>query len=847
MIRLALRSTLAKKRRVFSTALSVMLGVAFLAGTLVFTDTIGRTFDDLFAGIYAETDAYVRAQSEIELEWGSQRDRMPESVVSTILAVPGVADAQPFVGGYAQIVGADGDVIGNPGRGAPTFGFSDVAGTLNPWQLTEGGRPPQAGEVVIDQGSADAGDLRPGTTVTVLTQTGPHDFILVGTARFGSVDSPGGASVAIFDLATAQQVLLGGVDEIDAVMIDAELGVSESALASRVDDALPSDLEVLTGTQITEETQADMREALSFLSTFLLVFAAIGLVVACFTIFNTFQIIVTQRRQEMALLRSVGATSRQVLWAQLLEAAIIGVVASAIGLVAGVVVADGLKRMMEKFDIDIPAGGTVLQARTAVIAMIVGTIVTIGSAVLPSVRASRVPPLAAIRDNATQAGAPQVRRGLVLGGVLSILGVASFVTGLSGAGILWVGVGTLLSFLGVFTFAPLIARPAARALGAPAARAVGVTGQIARENAMRNPKRTARTGGALMVGVALVVAITMIAATAKDWTRDVFGDQFTGDYVVSTDTSGFGGLSPEVAARLNQLPEVAAAAGIRVGSAHDLGEGGDTGYVAVDPSTAGDVFDIGMIEGSIEALKPDGVLVEDDEAGDRRLTVGDTIEFGFLNGVTQTLTVQGIYTEDDLAGPFVVSHALHERTGVDQFDFSVYVATASGFDNADSEIAIANISDDYPNADLQSRSEYIEDQASQVDQIVNLMYGLLALAIVIALVSIANSVSLSIHERTHELGLVRAVGMTKHQTASVVRWEAVIVALLGTGLGALLGILFGWAISVTLREDGITRFTVPVFAIAVIVAIGVGGGVLASLRPSWRAAHLDVLRAITTE
>ena len=687
-----------------------------------------------------------------------------------------------------------------------------------------------------------------GDTITVLTQTGPHDFMLVGTARFGSVDSPGGASVAIFDLATAQQVLLGGTDEIDAVMIDAERGISESELANRVDAALPAGLEVLTGTQITEETQADMREAFSFFSTFLLVFAAIGLVVACFTIYNTFQIIVTQRRQEMALLRSIGATRRQVLWAQLLEAAIIGVIASAIGLVAGLVVAGGLKQMMERFGIDIPAGGTVLQARTAVVAMIVGTIVTIGSAVLPSVRASRVPPLAAIRDSAAQAGAPEVWRGLVLGGVLSALGVASFVAGLSGAGILWVGLGILLSFVGVFTFGPLIARPAARALGAPAARAAGVTGQLARENAMRNPKRTARTGGALMVGVSLVVAITMIAATAKDWTRDVFGSQFTGDYVVSTDTAGFGGLSPEVAERLNQLPEVAAAAGIRVGAVHDLSRGGDTGYVAVDPSTAGDVFDIGMVEGSVEALEPDGILVDDDEAGDRHLTVGDTIEFGLLNGVSQTLTVQGIYTDDDLAGPFVVSHALHERTGVDQFD-SVGLRRLSfrSRQRPTPRRRSPTSATDYPNAELQSRSEYIDDQAAQVDQIVNLMYGLLALAIVIALVSIANSVSLSVHERTRELGLVRAVGMTRQQTASAVRWEAAIVALLGTGLGALLGILFGWAISVTLRDDGVATFTVPVIAVAVIVAIGVAGGVVAAWRPSWRAAHLDVLRAITTE
>jgi putative ABC transport system permease protein len=848
MFKLALKSTLANKRRLVGTALSVLLGVAFLAGTLVFTDTIRRTFDDLFAGIYDDTDSFVRAEANVELDFvGTQRGRMPGSVVATVDAVPGVADAQALVGGYAQIVGADGKALGNPGRGAPTLGMSYVAGALSPWELTEGSRAPRSGELVIDRASADAGSLDVGDTVTVLTQTGPHRLTLVGTARFGSVDSPGGASVAIFDLATAQDVLLGGVDEIDSVMVDAEAGISEEQLTSRIEAVLPAGIEALTGTQITEETQDLMREGLSFVNTFLLVFAAIGLVVACFTIYNTFQIIVTQRRREMALLRSVGATRRQLVWSQLLEAVFVGLTASIIGLGAGILVAGGLKTMMEGFGFDIPAGGIAFQPRTAVVAITVGTVVTVCAAVFPSLRSSRVPPLAAIRDTLTEAGAPQVRRALLQGGLLVALGVAAFVIGLSGAHVMWIGIGALLVFLGVFTLGPLLARAAARVLGAPVARATGVTGAIARQNAMRNPKRTARTGGALMVGVALVVAITVIAATAKDWTRDVFGEQFTGDFVVSTDTAGFGGISPEVASRLNQLPEVAAAAGIRVGAAHELSDGGDTGYVAIDPTTAGTMFDLGMIEGAIESLGPDGILVDDDAARDRGLTVADTIEFGFLDGTTRALTVEGIYSNDELAGPFVVTHALHEQTGADQFDFSVYVTTAPGFSDADAEAAIASVSDEYPSATLQSRSEYIEDQASEVDQLVNLMYGLLALAVVIALFSIANSVSLSIHERTRELGLVRAVGMTRHETASSVRWEAAIIALLGTGLGVVLGLFFGWAISVTLADKGLTSFSVPVVAVIVIVAIGVLGGVFAAWRPSRRAARVDLLRAIATE
>jgi putative ABC transport system permease protein len=327
----------------------------------------------------------------------------------------------------------------------------------------------------------------------------------------------------------------------------------------------------------------------------------------------------------------------------------------------------------------------------------------------------------------------------------------------------------------------------------------------------------------------------------------VFEAQFSGDYVASTNTAGFGGLSPELASRLAELPEVSVATGVRIGSARDIERGGDTGYVAVDPATAGKLFDLDMVEGSVEGLTTDGVLVDDDVARDRGLRVGDTVDFGFVNGTSRALTIQGIYTKDELAGPFVVSHALHEQTGADQFDFSVYIEKSPGVSDAAAKAAIARVAGAYPNARVQSRAEYIDAQAAQIDPIVNLMYALLALAVIIALMSIANSMSLSIHERTRELGLLRAVGMTRHQTASAVRWEAAIVAMLGTGFGALLGLVFGWAISVTLRGDGLTTFTVPVVGLAVIVGIGLAGGVLAALFPGRRAAHLDVLRAIASQ
>ncbi len=846
MIRLALRSTLAKKRRLLGTALSVLLGVAFLSGTLVFTDSIRRTFDDLFAGAFADTDVYVRPEASIEVQGGGeQRGRMPESIVDTVRAVPGVAGADGVISGFAQIVDAEGDAIGNPARGAPTFGMS--YSTITPWELTDGSKPPGPGEVVVDHGSAEAGDLEIGDAVTIVTQSGPHELDLVGTARFGSVDSPGGASVSVLELETAQALLGDGQQEGDAVLVDADPRLSEEDLTTRVAAALPSGVEAVTGSTIVKENQDAMREGLGFVNTFLLVFAVIALVVAGFTIYNTFQIIVTQRTREMALLRSIGATRRQVLSAQLLEALITGVTASVLGIAAGFGVASLLRHMMETLGIDLPPGGAVFQTRTAVAGLVVGTVVTVASAVLPSVRAARVPPLAALRSAAALVAdrAPGRRAGA--GGSLVTLGAGGIALGLNGSGALWVGVGAFLCFVGTFALGPLLARPAARALGAPLA-GWSVTGLIARENAARDPKRTARTGGALMGGVALVTAVTIIAATAKDWTRDVFEDPFRGAYVVSSDSIAFGGLSPTVAADLNALPEVATATGLRVGSAVDVSGGGDSvTYVAIDPVTASGVFDLGMIDGAIDDLTAEGILVADDLAEGRALEVGDSTQMQFLDGTVRSLVVQGLYADDDLAGPFVVSQDLHAATGADQFDFAVFVTLAPGVSPTAAEHALASVSDRFPNADLESRDEYVETQAAQVDQILNLMYGLLGLAVLIALFSIANSVSLSIHERTHELGLLRAVGMTRHQAGSAIRWEAGMVATLGTTLGVVLGVCFGWAISVALRNDGLTAVVLPGVPLVVIAGVAVIGGVLAALRPGWRAAHLDVLRAIASD
>ncbi len=830
----------------FSTALSVLLGVAFLTGTLVFNDTIKRTFNDLFADVFANTDSYVRSSTSVDLGMGtSQRGRIPEAIIDEVRKVDGVRDAQGSVQGFAQLVDAAGEPIGNPAQGAPTLGMNYVGGPMDSWTLTEGSRPPGPNELVLDLASAKNADFKIGDTVTVLTQTGPHSLPLVGTARFGTVDSPGGASVALFDLATSQKLLLGGAAELDAIMVTADEGLDQETITARLAQSLPAGVEAVTAAAITSEAQDSIATGLNFFNTFLLVFAAIGLIVACFTIYNTFQIIVTQRIQEMALLRSIGATCRQVLWAQLLEAVIIGVVASILGVITGVLVAGLLKAMLAAFGIDIPAGGTVFTSRTAIVGLTVGIGVTIVSAVLPSRRASRVPPLAAIRDVVTdQRG--ESRRRLIVGLTVTGLGIAGFVVGLGGSGLAWVGIGALLTFVGVFTLGPLIARPVVGAIGLLIAKITGVSGEFARENAMRNPKRTARTAGALMVGVALVASITIIAASMKDWVRDTFGDSFTGDFVVSAQSAGFTGLSPDLADKLSALPEVAAATGIRIGAAHQVDKDGDTLYTAIDPISAAQVFDVGITVGSVESLTADGVLIDDGQAKSHGWSMGDHLTFTFLSGVTRQLTVQGIYTQDDLAGPFVIHRSLHQISGADQFDLAVYIARADGVSDAAASTAIQSVAGAYANAKFESRQEYIASQAKQIDPLVNLIYALLALAVVIALINIANSMALSIHERTRELGLIRAVGMTRHQTRASIAWEAVLLGAFGTIVGMVIGVGFGWAISVAIRDAGLRSFAFPVRPLIVIGLGSTLGAVLAAGRPARRAARINVLDAIAT-
>jgi len=851
MLRLVLVGVLGHKLRYAMTTFAVLLGVAFIAGTLVLTDTIGRTFDGLFTDVYRDTAAVVRAHESFtpQANFTSQRPRISASVADQVRQVPGVSAVRLAIEGYAQLVGSDGKAIGNPAAGAPTLGeaWNDIP-AMNPYHFLPGSRPPgTSGEIAIDKHSADVGKLKVGDRVRVLTQGAPATYTLTGIFRWGTADSPLGASITLFQPSTAALVL-GEPGKVDQIDVAATSGISQQELANRLRSALhdPS-LEVLTGKQITKEGQSEIRKALSFFNTFLLVFALIALFVGSFLIFNTFSIVVAQRLRELALLRAVGASQRQVTLSVLGESLVIGLVASAAGLGAGIGLAIALRQLLALFGIDIPSTGLLISTRTVLVSLVVGTVITLLAAFSPARKAGKVPPVAAMRDSIASEEPRRMRRTISGGSVLAA-GALTLLLGLFADvsnRLALVGGGAVVTFLGVSILGPLISRPLSRLIGAPLV-ARGPIGQLARNNAMRMPKRTAATAAALMIGVALVAVMSVLAASTTSSVGSVIDRTMRADFVIDSggQPGGATGFSPALQQRLAGLPQVASSTGIRAGAVRIGGSG--TVVLAVDPSHIDDLFDVGLAQGSLRGLTPTGVAVSRQVADSKHLRLGSRLPIEFTGG-TKPFTVQAIYTARDLAGDYVLPIAAAEQNFSQQLDFQVYVRLAAGTTPASGRTAINAVLTDYPTATLQDRTEYKAAQTRQIDQLLNLVYGLLGLALFIALVGIANTLALSIHERTRELGLLRAVGMTRSQVRTTVRYEAVIMALLGTVQGLVIGILLGWAIVAALHDQGITVLSVPVLRLLVIAVVAAGAGVLAAVAPGRRAARLNVLTAIAAE
>ena len=832
MFKLTLKELAAHKLRLLATAFAVLLGVAFMAGTFVFTDTVGASYDSALAEANEDVDAYVRTPSAIDLGYGEPGPRLDASLARTVAAVDGVDEVALRINGYAQLVGPDGEPVGDVANN-PAFGTNWVTvDDLNPYLLASGHAPRADDEIVIDKASADKAGYQPGDVATVLTKREPRQFTIAGIATFGTADSPAGATAVLFTDATAAE-LLAVPGQADAIAATADEGVGQTDLAAAVRAAVGGDVEVITGADLIAEDQASMAELLAEMGTVIRVFGIIAVVVGAFIINNTFSITVAQRTRQMALLRAIGASGRQVKRSVLVEAIAVGVLASGAGLVAGVGVAAGLRQLMSVLGFDMPDGPMVIAPAALIASFAVGVIVTVLSAWLPARRAARIAPIAALRDVSVDRSAGSVRRAIA-GSVVTAAGVAALLVGLGGE-LALVGVGAVATFAGVAVLAPVLARPIARLFGVPL-RLRGLSGELATRNATRNPKRTARTASSLMIGVALVAFMTVFAASAKSSLAGSLDTEFTGTHIVQGggwDNSS--GLSPALADELRVTPGVDVVTQARLTPAIVDGSATEA-FSAFDATTVDDTFRLGAVEGDLQSLGTDGIAVSAEEAADRGWTIGSTVPTTFPAGDT-TFAVEAIYaTGTDWVGPMFVDLDALRANGGDELDYRIYV---SG-----DEAAIVGVASDYASADVLDKDGFLDVVSAEIDTMLGMFYALLLLAVVIALLGIANTLALSIFERTRELGLLRAVGMGRSQVRSTVRWESIIIAVFGTTLGLGVGVLFGWAIVGALADEGIDTLTVPAGGLAVITLIAAVAGALAAVLPARRAAKLDVLDAL---
>ena len=850
MLHTTWKSLLGHKFRFVATALAVTLGVAFTAGTLVLTDTIRTTFDNLFANVYQGTDAVVRAKAAFEGPpgAGTQRGRVDAALVDTVRGVEGVAAAEGDVGGYARLIGKDGQALGNPATGAPALGLSWTENNaLNTFTLVSGAAPSRDDEVVIDRKSARDGDINVGDTTTVLVTGPPQRVRIAGIARFGNADSPGGATIVAFKRAVAQR-LIGEPGKYDSVSVLAASGVSQTELARRLSAVLPPGTEALTGAAITAETQSQMADAFQFFNTFMLIFAVIALLVGAFMIFNTFSITVAQRTRENGLLRALGASRRQVLGSVILEALAVGVLASALGIAAGFAVALGLKALLTAVGLDIPTTSLVFTPATAVISVVVGVGITVLAALSPARKAAKVAPIAAMQHGVVGSTGYGSKQRVFVGVAVLGLGLAALLTGLFRdvqQPVALVGAGALLVFFGVSILGRTVSLPLSRAIGAPLPRLRGITGELARENAMRNPKRTAASASALMIGVGVVGLITIFVSSAKASMDAAVDRAFTGDIVVDSGGGTFGGVDPGLARRVNGLPEVDSAAGLRQGVAQVAGSA--VLLQSTDPRTAVELMKVDPISGSPTALGRDSIGVYKDVAEQKGLRLGDQVPVVFKDSGTRSLRLALIYGENRQAGNYLLGTQAYEANFTNRLDSKVLVKRAAGVSPAAALAAVKQVAQAYPGANVLDRAQFKAEQTKFLDQLLRLVYALLGLAILIALLGIANTLALSIFERTRELGLLRAVGMTRSQLRSAIRWESVIIALQGTALGLLIGLFFGWALVTVLSDEGISVFRIPYASLAIVVVLAAVAGMAAAVPPSRRAAKLDVLRAVVTE
>jgi putative ABC transport system permease protein len=846
MWKVAINNMWAHRRRLVRTCSAVLLGVAFLAGTLVLGDTMRAGFGTAFADAYAGTDVVVQGDETVGSESAEQQRLLAPELLDDVAALDGVASVHGSIEGFAQVTGADGEPVG--GEGPPTLGENWIDGDVSPYDLVEGRAPSAPGEVVIDRGTASSGALAVGDTTTVRTPA-PVQATIVGIAAFGEQDSIGGSGYTAFSEQEARAHLLGGAEGWTSLAVTAADGVDDEQLRDDVAAVLPEGAEALTGTEAAALAEQSIGEDfLNMFEMFLLVFTGVALLVAAFSIYNTFSVVLAQRSRESALLRAVGATRSQVLGAIAVESVVVGILASIGGIGVGLGLAVGLSAAMRSFGVDLP-GGIQVEPASVVASVVVGLVVTLLASLAPAVRASRIAPLAALRDAAAEQRTSMTARAS-FGSVVTAVGaglVLFAALAAPGGALALVGYGAVLCVVGVVALGPVVARPVTRLLAAPLAAGRVGTGSLARGNAMRNPRRTAGTASALMIGVAVVALFTVVGSSLTTMVRQAVVGTVQADLLIVEDGFSGSGMSPELAPTIAALPEVDSAVGLGYGAA--LFDGEEQEFTVSDPALLADALDVGEVEGSLAQLAPDELAVSRGELEAQGWSMGTSIDVTFIDGATTTMTVASVYTDPQLAEMVVMPRATWSAHTTRELDAVNAITLADGADRDAATSAIGEVAEGFGAPAPQTLDEYADEVAGDINQMLGIVYVLLALSIVIALMGIANTLALSIHERTRELGLLRAIGQTRRQMRSMVRWESVIIAVFGTLGGVALGLFLAWGLvrAMAALDLGPTAFSAPVVQLCIIALIGAAAGVLAALRPARRAARMDVLSAIATE
>ncbi len=853
MRKVALRGLFARKLRLALTVLAVVLGTTLIAGTYVFTDSINNAFDTIFQVSNRGTDAAITPHKTIDTtNNGGTAPTVPGPVLDKVRQEPGVANAEGSIFDAGTILGKDGKRIGK--GGAPNF-LASVAEVprFQGFTLKTGRRPQNADEAALDAATADKEGWKVGSKVCAVATAPRKCYTLVGTTQIAGLSSFGGAAVLDLVLPEAQR-MLGKGNGFDEIQVAAKPGVSPQQLKTQLARSLGPTVDVRTGQEQADKESKDIRDNLGFLKTFLLAFAFIALFVGAFLIFNTFSITVAQRMREFALLRTLGASRRQIWRAVVSEGLLLGFTGGVVGFLLGIGTAALLRVLFKAFGADLPSKGVVIESRTVIVTILVGTVVSLVASIAPAMRAMRVPPVEALREGVVPIAHGRGRRMAIGAGLLLAIGVGLMCVGLFGslksdsAAISFMGGGAALTFVGVALLSPRLVRPLANVIGRPIERVTGITGQLARENSVRQPGRTAVTAAALMIGVALVTFASIFAAGAKATINGAIDKNLKSAFVVQN-TDGFSPFSPEVLRNVDRVDGVSSVSGVRFSEAKVRGVSGNQPVSSIDPRTFPDLYKLDMKQGgeaAVRNLGPGDVLVKKGYADSHDTKLGDTLQVTTPIGKRIAPKVIGIVDDKGgLLANLTVTNAVAQTQFGEPKDAFGLVGADPGADLVAVKAQIKKLLDArYPEAEVLTNQEFKDDIAGQVNQLLGLIYALLALAIIVSLFGIVNTLVLSISERTRELGMLRAIGTSRKQVKRMIRWEAVITALIGGVLGVFMGVVL--AVLFTQPLDDFT-LSIPVPSLIIVLILAGVAGVGASVLPARRAAKLDVLEALAYE